>query len=387
MQPIAASITLAGIDDGDKICWGSTPNALPGTLPGTRTLPGLDPDVGFQAIILVPPPPITTDTATITTTDPEPPRQLGDNSSSITLSIPATPDPSNNPFKPTAIRLLSFELVSGDGQVMITWATGAEIDNEGFNILRSSSPNGPFVKVNPVLIPARAISPAGANYSFVDSSVEDGKTYYYRLEDIDNRGIRSAHNIAAVTPVFAGAPPASDTSKASSRPQAPLGAIESTSASIPSQHTFFFQILEYSGNTLEVPRQEIQQQDESASKGEDVSSPFSFKAISSDRQITLEWTTSDLEERFNILRSETEEREYVQIDGAKISVSEEISGIARYSYIDANVVNNTTYYYKLEQTTKEGKSTFIGPIPATPQLALSQAQPEQKQGERRDTPQ
>ena len=51
----------------------------------------------------------------------------------------------------------------------------------------------------------------------------------------------------------------------------------------------------------------------------------------------------------------------------------EISEIAKYSYIDANVVNNTPYYYKLEQITEEGKSTFIGPIPATPHVALTRA--------------
>ena len=42
-----------------------------------------------------------------------------------------------------------------------------------------------------------------ATYTFTDGNVEQGKTYYYRLQDIDNRGRITAHQIIPVTVAFA----------------------------------------------------------------------------------------------------------------------------------------------------------------------------------------
>jgi len=280
-------------------------------------------------------------------------------------------------IKPTAIRLSSFSVTPGNGQVVITWATGTEIDNEGFNILRSSLPGGPFGKINPGLIPARAISPGGATYSFVDTTVENGKTYYYRLEDIDNRGLKTAHNIVPATPMFAGVPPSEAdrgrTTTASSSPQAPSGARD-TDPSAP-VHSVFFQILEDSGNTLEVAKLETEAQKEAVDKQETSSTMLSFKAISGDGQITLEWTAPDVHDSFNLLRSETEEGEYHQINPAMISAPDEVSEAVRYTYTDTTVVSGITYYYKLERNTSEGENTVIGPIPSTSHVTSSQSKP------------
>jgi len=95
---------------------------------------------------------------------------------------------------PTVITLLSFTAESSDDQVTLAWETASELDNEGFNLWRSSAVDGQFVKINNDLIQAQGNETTGASYSFVDSNVTSGTTYYYKLEDIDFYGVSTLHD-------------------------------------------------------------------------------------------------------------------------------------------------------------------------------------------------
>jgi hypothetical protein len=55
------------------------------------------------------------------------------------------------------------------------------------------------VKINGAIIPAKGNVAQGATYRFVDWSVEKGKTYYYKLEDVDIAGIATQHGPASAT--------------------------------------------------------------------------------------------------------------------------------------------------------------------------------------------
>ncbi|MBI5374272.1 MAG: SBBP repeat-containing protein [Candidatus Schekmanbacteria bacterium] len=91
---------------------------------------------------------------------------------------------------PTAITLSSFAANQKGKKVSIKWETATEIDNIGFNILRSESESGPYEKINKKLINAKGTSTKGASYYLNDKNIESGKTYWYKLEDIDsNKGI------------------------------------------------------------------------------------------------------------------------------------------------------------------------------------------------------
>ncbi len=69
-----------------------------------------------------------------------------------------------------------------------------EIDNLGFNLYRAESPDGPYVKLNEELIPSQAPgSPIGAVYVWLDSTVQMGRIYYYKLEDVDIYGYTTMH--------------------------------------------------------------------------------------------------------------------------------------------------------------------------------------------------
>jgi hypothetical protein len=96
--------------------------------------------------------------------------------------------------KPTVIDLVRFEAKGKLARIFLKWETASEIDNVGFNIYRSESPEGPFVdKINSALIPAKGSATEGAAYKFVDWKVEKDKTYYYKLEDVDNTDNRTFH--------------------------------------------------------------------------------------------------------------------------------------------------------------------------------------------------
>jgi len=105
-------------------------------------------------------------------------------------------------FEPTLITLSSFTASSAKGKVTLKWETETEIDNIGFNILRSESEDGGYVKINKKLIPAKMNATLGATYKFVDDKVKPGKTYFYKLEDIDRDGVSTLHGPKAVTVSF-----------------------------------------------------------------------------------------------------------------------------------------------------------------------------------------
>ena len=100
----------------------------------------------------------------------------------------------------TLINLSSFTATPKFSQVIIQWSTESEIDNAGFNIFRSESENGDYIKVNDSLILSEGTSTQGAAYEFTDKNVQNRKTYYYKLEDIDINGTATMHGPKSATP-------------------------------------------------------------------------------------------------------------------------------------------------------------------------------------------
>jgi hypothetical protein len=82
---------------------------------------------------------------------------------------------------------------SGPGTVIVEWTTESEVDLAGFNIYRSESLDGPYVKINESLIPASPDPIAGGSYSYIDANAEAGVTYYYKLEDVELDGTAEMH--------------------------------------------------------------------------------------------------------------------------------------------------------------------------------------------------
>jgi hypothetical protein len=95
---------------------------------------------------------------------------------------------------PTAVDLLSFAATQEAGAVLVTWETATEVDNVGFNLLRSTSADGVYVQLNDTLIPSQSPGAvSGATYTWLDEAVQPGTVYYYKLEAIEVGGASTMH--------------------------------------------------------------------------------------------------------------------------------------------------------------------------------------------------
>ena len=102
--------------------------------------------------------------------------------------------------EPTLITLASFTAEPSNKSVRLIWETSSETDNAGFNVYRSDSADGEYIKINNQLISAKGSFVQGATYEFIDKNVKNGKTYYYKLEDIDTAGKSTFHEPVQATP-------------------------------------------------------------------------------------------------------------------------------------------------------------------------------------------
>jgi hypothetical protein len=96
----------------------------------------------------------------------------------------------------------------------------------------------------------------------------------------------------------------------------------------------------------------------------------SFTAQPLNKKVQLEWVTeSEIDNAgFNLYRSELENGEYAKINTSLISAQGSSTQGASYEFVDKDVKNRRTYWYKLEDIDINGVSTFHGPVSATLRL-------------------
>ncbi len=90
---------------------------------------------------------------------------------------------------PTAVTLSSFTADPVFKDIRVSWETVSEVHLVGFNLLRATERNGTRILLNTSPIPAKATGKLiGRQYSYLDSTVQPGVTYYYWLELIETSG-------------------------------------------------------------------------------------------------------------------------------------------------------------------------------------------------------
>lgn len=72
----------------------------------------------------------------------------------------------------------------------IEWSTASELDNFGFDIYRSLSPDGPFVRLNAEPVEGAGTIDEPRSYAWVDDTIDPYVTYYYYVESISMSGAR-----------------------------------------------------------------------------------------------------------------------------------------------------------------------------------------------------
>ncbi|MCP4423758.1 MAG: hypothetical protein GY803_04625 [Chloroflexi bacterium] len=83
-----------------------------------------------------------------------------------------------------AAAVLFFQLTL-PASITVEWETATELQTAGFNLYRSQSKNGEFVRINEALIPGEGSTTSGAAYVFTDKQIAPGETYFYMLEEIE----------------------------------------------------------------------------------------------------------------------------------------------------------------------------------------------------------
>ena len=93
-----------------------------------------------------------------------------------------------------------------------------------------------------------------------------------------------------------------------------------------------------------------------------------FTAISEKGAVILKWTTeSEIENLgFNIYRSTKDNDQFSIINDQLIPGAGSSSQKHDYEYIDKDVINSVTYWYKLEDVDYSGHTELHGPVSATP---------------------
>lgn len=96
--------------------------------------------------------------------------------------------PGHTSNTPLPVELSFFRPTLEDGKVTIQWTTESELDNAGFNILRSDSRDGQFVQVNEQMIQGKGTTAERSTYKWVDTTAKPGAVYYYQIEDVSFAG-------------------------------------------------------------------------------------------------------------------------------------------------------------------------------------------------------
>jgi hypothetical protein len=95
------------------------------------------------------------------------------------------------------VELLSFNAISGNKQVILTWTTVSEINNDAF-IIKRSLDNKNFEVLAEV--EGQGSVSHRTDYTYIDKSVFNGMTYYYQLADRSINGVITYHTVVNATP-------------------------------------------------------------------------------------------------------------------------------------------------------------------------------------------
>ena len=75
-----------------------------------------------------------------------------------------------------------------DGSIRIVWITESELNNAGFNILRSDTRKGEYTQLNTSLIAGQGTTSERTTYAFPDTSAKPNVVYYYQIQDVSLDG-------------------------------------------------------------------------------------------------------------------------------------------------------------------------------------------------------
>lgn len=91
----------------------------------------------------------------------------------------------------------------------LKWRTASEVENFGFDVYRGDLEEGPFERLTASPIPGAGTVDEPSEYSYVDSTIDPRRAYWYYVESIAFDGTRERF-----TPVFRAKPKLEDSAPA-----------------------------------------------------------------------------------------------------------------------------------------------------------------------------
>ena len=89
---------------------------------------------------------------------------------------------------PVSLSKFRPERLKDTGEIVIRWITESELNNAGFNILRSETRNGEFTKINTSLIAGQGTTSERTTYEWKDTTAKPNVVYYYQIQDVSLDG-------------------------------------------------------------------------------------------------------------------------------------------------------------------------------------------------------
>jgi hypothetical protein len=102
------------------------------------------------------------------------------------------------------VELSSFRAIGRDREVRLIWITEAELDNLGFILERAYDQEGDFLQIASYesldALKGAGNSSEKKQYEFIDPSVFNDITYWYRLIDVSVHGVHTSHPAVSAIP-------------------------------------------------------------------------------------------------------------------------------------------------------------------------------------------
>jgi hypothetical protein len=86
------------------------------------------------------------------------------------------------------VTLSTFTATAGYGKIILSWVTSSENNNAGFYVMRAEEEKGIYNQMNHQIIQGYGNTTMEHQYRYVDTNVEIGRTYYYKLYSQDFNG-------------------------------------------------------------------------------------------------------------------------------------------------------------------------------------------------------
>ena len=91
---------------------------------------------------------------------------------------------------PLPVQLSSFRAERTEQGALLQWTTTSELENAGFNLLRSETKTGTFTVVTPRMLQGAGTTSERSRYQYVDTTAKETVAYYYRLEEVSFSGVQ-----------------------------------------------------------------------------------------------------------------------------------------------------------------------------------------------------